>query len=104
MPAGLFRLKGMNFADPSMFIGDKCKKCLLRKGCIKCYGMSFIQTGNPAYVSPFNCAAYKIQVLANCVLQEKMMERDLLNSQEKKNMANVLRAMRIIFNHSSNQM
>ena len=97
-------LKGMDFADPSMFVGDMCKKCLLRKGCIKCYGMSFIQTGNPAYVSPFNCAAYKIQVLANCVLQEKMMERDLLNSQEKKNMANVLRAMRIIFNHSSNQM
>lgn len=94
-------LKTLDFNDPATFIGNKCKQCLLHKGCNKCYGMSFLLTGNPSYVSPFHCAAYKIQVLANCILQQKLMECKLLKTQDTKSMAYILNVMKIIFNHSN---
>ena len=53
------------------------------------------------FVSPFHCAAYKIQVLANCILQQKLMECKLLKTQDTKSMAYILNVMKIIFNHSN---
>ncbi len=94
-------LSTLDFLDQETFIGDKCKKCLLRKSCNKCYGMSFLQTGNPAYVPSFNCAAYKIQVLANCILQEKLLKRNLIKEQDKEHLFNTLSIIKLIFNHST---
>lgn len=94
-------LSTLDFLDQETFIGDKCKKCLLRKSCNKCYGMSFLLTGNPSYVSSFNCAAYKIQVLANCILQEKLLKRNLIKEQDKEHLFNTLSIIKLIFNHST---
>jgi len=94
-------LKTLDFSDPATFIDDKCRKCILRKGCNKCYGMSFLQTGNPAYAPPFNCAAYKVQILANCILQKKMLELGLIDEPDATRQTNTLRFLKLLFNNLS---
>lgn len=96
-------LKALDFTNPETFIDDKCKKCLLRKGCNRCYGMSFLQTGNPAFVSSFNCAAYQMQVLANCILQKKLLQKRLIKEQDEEQLTNALNALELLFNHSNSK-
>lgn len=93
-------LTEINFLDPETFIDIKCKTCLLRKNCPKCYGMSFKQTGNPAYVSSVQCAAYKIQVLANCILQRKLLQKNLISEDERESIINALNLLKMLFNQT----
>lgn len=94
-------LKNIDFSNPDNFIDRKCRSCLLRTACPKCYGMSYKQTGNPAYVSSFNCAAYKIQVLANCILQRELLKRNIMQEQDKTDLRKVLDILEILFDSNT---
>ena len=97
----LASLKNIDFSDPDNFIDRSCKNCLLRTTCPKCYGMSYKQTGNPAYVSSFNCSAYKIQVLANCILQRELLKRNVLPKQDNAILYRMLDILEILFNNNT---
>lgn len=70
-------LKEIDFSDVNQFISEECKKCVLHRTCPKCYGMNFLSTGKVNSFDQFGCSAFKIQVLANCILQEKLVESGL---------------------------
>lgn len=94
-------LKNIDFSNPDNFIDRKCRCCLLRTACPKCYGMSYKETGNPAYVSSFNCVAYKIQVLANCILQRELLKKNVLQKQDNAILYNMLEMLEILFNNNT---
>ena len=95
-------LKNLDFTNPDVFIDEKCRRCLLRSTCPKCYGMSYKQTGDPAFVPSFNCAAYKIQVLANCILQKKLLQNNQIAEEKITALCKVLDVLNLLFNHLSN--
>ena len=63
--------------------------------------MSYKETGNPAYVSSFNCVAYKIQVLANCILQRELLKKNVLQKQDNAILYNMLKMLEILFNNNT---
>ncbi len=69
----LKNMKDIDFSDYNAFTPDECKKCLLHRACPKCYGMTFLQTGKVNAFDDFKCSAFKIQVLANCYMQQKLL-------------------------------
>ena len=89
-------LSAIDFSDTDSFISKECKECVLHRSCPKCYGMNFVQTGNPASQNAFYCKAYKIQLLANCVLMEYLLCQGLITGELAERNRNVLRILQYI--------
>lgn len=70
-------LKDINFNDITQFIPSECKNCVIHRACPKCYGMNYLLTGKVNSFNRFGCKAFKIQVLANCYLQERLLKAGL---------------------------
>lgn len=84
MPRELLEgLKDIDFTDVQAFVPQKCKKCVLHRACPKCYGMNYLHTRRVDSCNDFNCSAFKIQVLANCVLQQKLLNNHPAEHKEK---------------------
>lgn len=49
-----------------------CSTCLLRKMCIKCYGINFRDRGNCNSQNSFDCAQYKLFFYASCKLHRRL--------------------------------
>lgn len=92
----LDELTTIDFYDTNSFIGDECKDCVLHRSCPKCYGMNYVQTGNPAQTNAFYCRAYKMQLMANCVLADFLLDQDLIVGELAERNRNVLRILRNI--------
>lgn len=97
----LYIIKNIDFSDPKVFLDSKCNGCLLWKNCPKCYGMNLFTMGNPAQSPEFNCKAYKIQVLANCVMQNKLLEYGKIEDNKKQSLNNVLNLLEYIFTNQT---
>lgn len=91
-------LDEIDFSNPDNFNDPKCNKCLLHRSCPKCYGISFLLSGDPAFVPPFNCIAYRIQVLANCILQKKLLQGDRIPEDKKNSLSKILHILELLFN------
>ncbi len=89
-------LSTIDFYDTDSFISKECKKCVLHRSCPKCYGMNFVQTGNPAIQNAFYCKAYKIQLLANCILTEYLLCQGFITGELAERNRNVLRILQYI--------
>lgn len=68
---------GIDFNNHEVFVNDKCSQCIFNILCPRCYGMSYKKTGDVRWREPFLCSAFKIQLIANCKLAERMMQRNL---------------------------
>lgn len=49
-----------------------CVNCVLRKLCLKCYGINYRDRGDCNAQSPFGCAQFKQYFYANCKLQRNL--------------------------------
>lgn len=96
-----YLLEGLNkidFSNPKLFMDSKCGKCLFKRTCPKCYGINFLLTGDPGKVSSFGCSAFRIQVLANCILQQRMLEKGLIAENDRVPLQKVLQLILALFN------
>lgn len=76
-------LEHIDFTDVLTFVPQECRRCVLHRACPKCYGMNYLHTKRIDYFNEFNCRAFKIQVLANCVLQQELVKNKSEEEQEK---------------------
>lgn len=76
-------LKDIDFTDINKFVPEECRNCILHRACPKCYGMNFLKTGKINYFNRFGCKAFKIQVLANCILQEQLHKDGLCENHDR---------------------
>ena len=79
----LEKIKDIDFTDVQAFVPKECRKCVLHRACPKCYGMNYLRTGRVDSFNTFNCKAFKIQVLANCALQQELLNNNSDKSNEK---------------------
>ncbi|WP_448779832.1 radical SAM protein [Bacteroides congonensis] len=86
-------LSSIDFSDIDSFVADECRKCLLYRACPKCYGMNFLHTGNLVTHNAFYCAAFKIQVLVNCILQEALLQHGLVENERMHEVYSVLKLL-----------
>lgn len=91
-------LDKIDFSNPELFMDSKCGKCLLKRTCPKCYGINYLLTGDPCKGSTFSCRAFRTQVLANCILQQRMLEKGLIPEIDRKPLQNVLQLILGLFN------
>lgn len=75
-------LDKIDFTDVLTFVPQPCRRCVLHRACPKCYGMNYLHAGKVDYFNAFNCRAYKIQVLANCILQQELLENKKIDYNE----------------------
>lgn len=76
-------LEDIDFTDVLAFVPQKCRQCVLHRACPKCYGMNYLHTGKIDSFNEFNCRAFKIQVLANCILQQELLKYKAIEDKEK---------------------
>lgn len=76
-------LENIDFADVLAFVPQKCRKCVLHRACPKCYGMNYLHASRVDYFNEFSCRAFKIQVLANCILQQERLKNGITENKEK---------------------
>lgn len=92
MPHELLKdLEKIDFTDVLTFVPQKCRRCVLHRACPKCYGMNYLHTRKMDYFNEFNCRAFKIQVLANCILQQ-----ELLNNKNGENKDKLLASLHLL--------
>ena len=71
-----------DFSDIQNFIVEKCRHCVLRNCCSRCYGINFLEHGNMNKQSDYLCRTFKIQFLTNCYLVQRLLEEHLVENDE----------------------
>lgn len=82
----------IDFSCHENFRSEKCDNCRLRLMCTRCYGMSFMSSGNVNTTDPIDCASFKIIYIANCRHQLRLAEAfgDMKRKSRIKNLVNCL--------------
>ena len=72
-----------DFSDIENFIVEKCRHCVLRNCCSRCYGINFLEHGDMRKQSDYLCRTFKIQFLTNCYLAQRLLEEHLIEEEEE---------------------
>lgn len=97
MPESLLkRLPEIDFTDDAAFLMDACKPCILHRACPRCYGTNFLHRNNPASQDPFLCNAFKLQVLANCLLTEYRLSNGMVDGEDGLSIQNALNILQTV--------
>lgn len=70
------RSRTIDFKTLSAKLHEPCGRCLLRKICVKCYGINFRDRGDCNMPSSFDCAQFKLFYFANCKLKQQIAHRN----------------------------
>lgn len=77
-------LKSTNFDfDEVRKAPTPCKRCLLNKLCVRCYGVNYKDRRNCILPSAFDCAQYKLFFYANCKLEKILAQKNNDKKMEK---------------------